>query len=243
MHWIYLSPHFDDAILSCGGMIWEQTQAGETVEIWTICAGSPQRGVPLSEFALALQAEWKGGSRPITRRRAEDRVACREVGALPRYWRLPDCIYRRLPNGEEVVSDNDDLWLPVHPGELDTVHRLRVWLRRALPREAALVCPLSLGNHTDHRLVRAAAESLRRPLYYYADYPYVARRFFWMPPGLPEEQLHRVAISAEGFHAWKAGAAAYSSQISSLFASLDDMYSQLEEFWQGGGGSCLWKPA
>jgi LmbE family N-acetylglucosaminyl deacetylase len=243
MHWIYLSPHFDDAVLSCGGMIWEQTRSGETVEIWTICAGSPQRGVPLSEFALALQAEWKGGSRPIARRRAEDRAACLEVGALPRYWRLPDCIYRRLPNGEEVVSDNDDLWLPVHPGELDTVQRLRVWLRRALPREAAVVCPLSLGNHTDHRLVRAAAESLRRPLYYYADYPYVARRFFWMPPGLPEEQLHRVAVSAEGFRAWKAGAAAYSSQISSLFASLDDMYSQLEEFWQGGGGSCLWKPA
>jgi len=242
MHWIYLSPHFDDAVLSCGGMIWEQTQAGETVEIWTICAGGPPRGVPLSEFALALQAEWKGGSRPIARRRAEDRAACREVGALPRYWRLPDCIYRRLPSGEELVRDNDALWLPVHPAELGTVQRLRAWLRRALPREAAVVCPLSLGNHTDHRLVRAAAEGLRRPLYYYADYPYVARRIFWIPPGLPEEQLHRVTISPEGLRAWKSGSAAYASQISSLFASLDDMYSKLEEFWQSGGGSCLWKP-
>jgi len=39
MRWIYISPHFDDAVLSCGGLIWEQTHKGITVEIWTVCAG------------------------------------------------------------------------------------------------------------------------------------------------------------------------------------------------------------
>ena len=29
MRWIYLSPHFDDAVLSCGGLIWEQTHSGD----------------------------------------------------------------------------------------------------------------------------------------------------------------------------------------------------------------------
>jgi hypothetical protein len=64
-----------------------------------------------------------------------------------------------------------------------------------------------------------------------------------MPAGLPEDQLHRVSVSPEGLRAWKTGAAAYASQISSLFASPEDMFSKLEEFWQSGGGSCLWKPA
>jgi hypothetical protein len=35
MRWIYLSPHLDDAALSAGGLIYEQTQAGIQVEIWT----------------------------------------------------------------------------------------------------------------------------------------------------------------------------------------------------------------
>ncbi len=241
MHWIYLSPHFDDAVLSCGGMIWEQTRADDVVEIWTICAGSPPRGQPLPGFAAQLHAEWRAGSRPIHHRKAEDRAACALVGAQQRCWNLPDCIYRRLPGGEELIRAGADLWMPVHPGELALVRRLRGWLRRSLPREAALVCPLSLGNHVDHRITRAAAEALRLPLYYYADYPYVAQKALWLPVGLAESQIYRKAVSRDGLRAWDAGVAAYASQISSLYASMEDMHAQLEEFWRGGGGSMLWK--
>ena len=48
MRWIYLSPHFDDAVLSCGGVIFEQSRQGIQTEIWTIFAGSP----PHSVFSL-----------------------------------------------------------------------------------------------------------------------------------------------------------------------------------------------
>ena len=41
MRWIYLSPHLDDAVFSAGGLIYEQTQAGTPVEIWTIMCGDP----------------------------------------------------------------------------------------------------------------------------------------------------------------------------------------------------------
>ena len=47
---IYLSPHLDDAALSCKGSIKQQTQAGERVEVWTVCAGEPPDG-PLSMFS------------------------------------------------------------------------------------------------------------------------------------------------------------------------------------------------
>jgi hypothetical protein len=45
-------------------------------------------------------------------------------------------------------------------------------LRRLLPPDWQLVCPLTLGNHVDHQLVRQAAERIGRPLCYYADLPY-----------------------------------------------------------------------
>ena len=241
MRWIYLSPHFDDAVLSCGGMIWEQAQAGDAVEIWTMCAGSPPRGSDLPDFAAQLHAEWRAGSRPMARRRAEDRAACARVGAAQRCWRMQDCIYRRLPDGQALIRSGADLWLPVHPGELDLVERLRGWLRRNLPQEAAVVCPLSLGNHVDHRIVRAAAEGLRRPLHYYADYPYVAQKALWPPVGLLDDRLYHIEVTRDGLRAWGEGVAAYASQISSLFPSLEEMHAQLEAFWRGGGGSRLWK--
>jgi len=239
MRWIYLSPHFDDAVLSCGGMIWEQVQRGEAVENWTICAGNLPRG-DLSEFAAQKHAEWRVGRKVIAARREEDRQANGRVGAETRWWSLPDCIYRRLPDGEPLISENDDLWLPVHPGEMEHITRLRAWLRRGLKADDRLVVPLTLGNHVDHRLVRAAAEGLRRPLYYYADFPYVARSSLWQPRGLAEENIYTRAISEPALAAWQEGSGAYISQVSDLFGSHDGLLVQLREFWERGGGSFLW---
>ena len=241
MRWIYLSPHFDDAVLSCGGLIWEQVRRGEAVENWTVCAGNLPRG-ELSAFAAQKHAEWRVGRKlVIPARREEDRQANLEVGARTRWWTLPDCIYRHLPDGEALISENDDLWLPVHPGEMAIQARIKAWMRRSIKPDDQLVVPFSLGNHVDHRLVRAAAESLRRPLYYYADFPYVARSSLWQPRGLAEEDVYACPISEAGLSAWQAGAGAYISQVSDLFGSHDGMLAQLRDFWQRGGGAFLWK--
>lgn len=239
MRWIYLSPHFDDAVLSCGGMIWEQARRGETVENWTLCAGRLPPG-ELPAFAAHKHAVWGVGREVVAARRAEDRAACAAVGASARGWTLPDCIYRRLPDGAPLVSGEDDLWVPVHPGEQRLLASLRAWLRRGLRPDDRLVVPLSLGNHVDHRLVRAAAEGLRRPLYYYADYPYVQRSGLWRPYGLPTAQIYACPVSEEGLAAWQQGVAAYTSQVDDLFGSRERMRQLLREFWQRSGGSFLW---
>ena len=38
-HAIYLAPHLDDAVLSCGGQIFERTARGENVLVVTVMAG------------------------------------------------------------------------------------------------------------------------------------------------------------------------------------------------------------
>jgi LmbE family N-acetylglucosaminyl deacetylase len=50
MRWIYLSPHLDDAVFSAGGLIYEQTQAGIPVEIWTFMCGDPHLGAKTVYF-------------------------------------------------------------------------------------------------------------------------------------------------------------------------------------------------
>jgi LmbE family N-acetylglucosaminyl deacetylase len=172
MRWIYLSPHFDDVVLSSGGLVWEQVQAGQPVEIWTICAGAPAASAPLSAFALQLHQRWQTEQEAVSARQNEDHAAVSHLGARLRYWDLPDCIYRQLPGGAWLVNGEEDLWKPVHPLEMPLVERLAAWLAQDLQVEDILVSPLTLGNHVDHFLVRAAAERLGRPLHYYPDYPY-----------------------------------------------------------------------
>jgi len=252
MNWVYLSPHFDDVVLSCGGLIWEQTQAGQSVNIWTICAGIPQAR-PLSDFAQSLHTRWETGSQAAMSRRQEDAVACARLSAIPRRFSVLDCIYRRSKRGlaeggaEDpmgfLYTSEDALFGPLHPAERGSIAKLGADLAQALTPGDELVAPLAFGGHVDHRLTRAAVETLERPLWYYADYPYVSRH--------PDQiQALRQAgweeilfdVSQDGLEAWQEAIAAHRSQISTFWPDLETMYAAIHDYLDLVGGAILWKP-
>ena len=242
MPWIYLSPHFDDAVLSCGGLIWEQARSRQAVEIWTVCAGEIPPG-PLSPFARELHDRWGAGADAVAARQAENEAACQAVCASERYFSVPDCIYRRLPeSGQPAVTCNDDLWQPYPPGEHPLVEQIAAWIAAALPADARLVSPLAVGGHMDHRLVRDAARRLGRPLWYYADYPYAAKHGFdprlWLGAGY---RVHSRLLSPQGVAAWQNGVAAYTSQISSFWSGAEEMRRAITAYAARRPGHSLWK--
>lgn len=242
--WVYLSPHFDDIALSCGGLVWEQTRAGELVEIWNICAADPPAGA-LSTFAQALHDRWQTGAQAATQRRQEDLAACRVMGAQQRNFWLPDCIYR--PGGESGLfyyASEQALFGELHPGELPLVEQLAEAFKAHLQPEDQVVCPLSLGGHVDHRLTRLAAEQLGRSLWYYADYPYV------LGIEQPFEPLQRLGwirrvfpVSEAALAAWWDAIAAHESQVSTFWPNLEAMQRAIGAYCQSVGGVQLWHPA
>lgn len=241
MRWIYISPHLDDAVLSAGGWIREQTKAGARVEIWTILGGIPGGG-ELSPFAQALHFEWRIPeiAELIRARRAEDERACRIVGAVPLHFDYLDCIYRRGKNGEWLY---EGIYLPPHEDEADFPSQIAEFISTRLAADDELVCPLGVGSHVDHILVRRAVERLQRPVRYYAEVPYVFRtpeELETKTAGMKEE-IQRVGEA--GLRSWQEAIAAYESQISSLFESVEQMRGQIRQYWAEKGGIPLWLPA
>jgi LmbE family N-acetylglucosaminyl deacetylase len=240
MRWVYLSPHFDDAVLSCGGLIFEQTRQGIPVEIWTVCAGDPPPG-SLSKMAAKIHKEWGTGTAEETvhLRRGEDREAASRVGAGALHFDVPDCIYRRGPSG--VLLYTTSVFTPWNPLEKDLPARMAATIRERLAPEDIVVCPLAIGGHVDHILVRRAVESLGRPLRYYADIPYLLHRPGSLAPvtaGLTGE-IH--PVSGEGLQAWTAAIAAYRSQVSMLFKTERRMRQAIANYWQRAHGIRLWR--
>ena len=245
MNWIYLSPHPDDVALSCGGLVWEQTHAGEMVSIWTICAGNPPDG-PLSPFAEVLHARWGTGREAFERRRQEDIASCRALSASYRHFSIPDCIYR-LGQGvggapEHLYASEQALFGPLHPAEASLRQWISEELAQALPLDAQLVCPLTLGNHVDHQLTRLAAEDLGRDLWFYADYPYVQRQLDY------GEQLTKdgwrstsFPVSREGMAAWLCSVAAHGSQFSTFWPNLEAAEQEIQGYCEKFGGILLWQ--
>ncbi len=241
MIWIFLSPHLDDAALSCGGMIAELVRQGNTVEVWTICAGDPPPG-PLSPLAQSLHQRWETHENPVEVRREEDRQACALLGAGFRHFAIPDCIYRRHPiTGEPLIRENDELFQPLPEVEWPLAEELQQQLSAHMPAGARVISPLTLGGHIDHHLVRRAAEGLNLPLLYYADYPYAMRtredRARWLKQ---DWKTLDFPISRDSLLKWQAAVAAYQSQLSTFWRSAAEMESAIESYWQAVGGTQLW---
>lgn len=242
MLWIYLSPHLDDVSLSCGGLIWEQTQAGDEVAVWTVCAGDPPAGA-LSPFALSLHTRWKTGDRTVGERRAEDIRACARLGATAYHFPIPDCIYRLGEDGGPIYLTEESLFGPLHPKEEPLVAWLSQELLNKLPDQARLVCPLAFGGHVDHRLVRAAVEHLPQFPLYYADYPYVLRESHQLERmgNDPSWQPLIMRVSEEGLKAWEDSITAYTSQISSFWPELEAMRTAIRSYYRQTEAIRLWR--
>jgi LmbE family N-acetylglucosaminyl deacetylase len=239
MRWIYISPHFDDAVLSCGGLIRKQTQKGIPVEIWTLCAGDAPPG-PLSPLAMACHFQWgiESAEDLVAARRLENQQAAALVGAETVDFSIPDCIYRRSAEGGLLYTE--DVFVAAHPSEKELHLEIAEAMKTELQAGDVIVSPLSIGGHIDHVLARAAAESLGRPLRYYADIPYLIndpQQLVPLAEGLKETPYR---ISEKNLKAWLDGITAYTTQMVMLFETVEKMRAAIRLYWAEQRGVRLW---
>lgn len=240
MQWIFLSPHFDDAVLSCGGIIWEEARRGAQVSIWTVCAAPPRLG-ELSQFAKQLHARWGTGPNATAQRSLEDITSCAVLGTTHRHLDLHDCIYRMGANGEFLYTSEEALSGGLHPLDQIWIERLSEELKRDIPPRTRVVCPLTIGNHVDHQLTRAAAERLGKRLWYYADYPYVQLKPQQLAQMLDNSYHSKhYQVSKPGLTAWQDSIAAHSSQISTFWLDMPSMREAIQSYAALDYATNLW---
>lgn len=233
---IYLSPHLDDAVLSCGGRIWTQAQAGEGVVVITIFGGTPGPDASLSSFAREVEAHW-GQEESMERRRSEDLRALALLGAEPVHWPYVDCIYRSTPDGRFPYADEATLWGEIDPSDAAMADEVKNRIDRlAIAPAGECYVPIAIGRHIDHRIVRKAAEGSRHPLVYYEDFPYARdpqavraalKPHRWEPELIP--------LSEQALQAKEAAIACYASQMSTFWTSPEEMAASVRTFAEQTG--------
>ncbi len=245
---LYLSPHLDDAVLSCGGLMHKQKQAGDRVVALTVCAGDPPKG-EFSRFAQELHQRWElDPARVVATRRAEDVAALEVLGAEAIHFATPDCIYRTDQAGWPLYASEQALFGTLHSAENVLIRRIAdkiAGLARTLGR-CRIYAPLGVGHHVDHQLTRRAAETAGGISAYFEDYPYVASKTaegqFAALTRTPEDRdlLGEVIPLGEANLAAQAQAVArYVSQISSFWADTAAMEAALRTFALQVGGEKL----
>jgi LmbE family N-acetylglucosaminyl deacetylase len=132
-----LSPHLDDGVLSCASLL-----------------ARVERPV--------IATFYSSGDRLFHTRRAEDREACRRLGAGCRHLGLRDDRFRSfvdIVGGIPKITKRSHLALAGLLEELDP---------------ELVLAPMGVGHHVDHRELRDAATALvpAERLLYYEDRPY-----------------------------------------------------------------------
>jgi LmbE family N-acetylglucosaminyl deacetylase len=169
---VYLSPHLDDAALSCGGRIAAQVAGGERVLAITFCTASPPPDGPFSELARRFHADW--GLAPgevVAARLEEDRQAMERLGCDYHWAGLLDAIYRY----PQAYDSRDALFGTPAPDDplFAVLGRFVGGLRARFP-QATFYAPLGVGSHVDHLIAFAAARaSLGDAARFYEDIHYV----------------------------------------------------------------------
>ncbi len=242
MHSLYLSPHLDDAVFSCGGRIAQQVRDGGSVTVVTVLAGDPPRD--RSTFAERLAAS--AGLSPeeaVAARRQEDEKALEILGAEVVHWPLLDCIYRtKNGQGRWLYTDLASIFADEPDG--DPLVGQMTERFDDLPAADELVVPLAVGRHIDHRVVRSGAESLGRELLYWEDFPYVTHwRSRWrreLPEGA-EWSSEVVELDDIAIEQRCDASAAYESQVALIFKSEERLRRKLKRLIANRGGERYWR--
>ena len=148
---VILSPHLDDAVLSC----WHLLCGPGDAQVVNVFAGSPPAGSGTSWWDQLTGAT--DSAARMHERRAEDRAALAVAGRMATHLEFLDDQY--APAGQSVDA-------------------IASALRELIDPDAVVYAPAALGEHADHERVRDAALKLAadgQEVLLYADYPHAVR--------------------------------------------------------------------
>lgn len=199
---VFLSPHLDDVVLSCGGLLAILSDANVDLSVISIFAGMPDPAAPISAFAAYQHDMWGNPQQAYQTRRAEDSAALAVFECKPVWLDFFDCIYRGSPKHQAwYYNSDDDIFGSLHPAEIDSVPAIVNAIQQALKQgkssaieeedqntkipkyhstvaDTIIYSPLTVGRHVDHQLTFLAALQLLTDgytVYFYEEFPYVDR--------------------------------------------------------------------
>jgi LmbE family N-acetylglucosaminyl deacetylase len=237
MKHIYLSPHLDDAALSCGGAIHHHATSGDRVQVITVFAGEAKMaGRQPSAFAQQQHEYWGNPPGPMALRRGEDVAAMTLLGAEYRHLGELDAVYRAA-GGEWLYPDLDSIFGALHPADqtaADNARELGAQLEAHVPRhdDQVVYAPLGIGGHVDHQITHMAAcrlGELGHRVAFYEDYPYAESAD---PAHVHDDAWRRetIALDVADLKAKIAALYYYRTQLQVLFGGHDAMPSRVWAF-------------
>jgi len=186
---IFISPHFDDAILSCGDLL--RQLAGKTkisiINVFTTAHSGPYT-FSARKFLLD-SGNYTDATKLFNAREIEDRVVLEKLRITQINLGLQDGLFRKRKTYKHITKLLPELqheyptykWhltkkISKNDSALEELPRL---LKKYTVENVIFFAPYGIGNHVDHIITRLACEKTFAHLVLYSDFPYNSRLGFY----------------------------------------------------------------
>ena len=170
---IFISPHLDDAVLSCGVLMLKLNELEKKITVITVFTEVS----PPPYTSLAKEFTHKSGFQdPIKlfeARKKEDRKALQLVNAKVIHFSFIDAAWRKTflghvyPHAKEQFNGHYSLF------DLPLKQKIKDQLKPYLNQKKSLVFgPLGIGGHADHILIKDILKESNKQTIFWSDYPY-----------------------------------------------------------------------
>lgn len=187
---LFLSPHLDDAVLSCASLIGTLVARGRVIVASVFTSSAPP---PHSRTALSVMRRCGSpdAGELYADRRREDAEVLRSLGAEHAHFGFVDAAFRQrrllgrpalrrltrmLP---ELTHRYPTYRFDIARGRVSSGDRAvladvteHAFEMARTTGAGTLYCPLGVGRHVDHLLVRDVGAGWPGPVVYYSDFPY-----------------------------------------------------------------------
>lgn len=250
---LFLSPHLDDAILSCGGWMAEAAANGSRVVVYNLFC-KPYKG-PLSPLAQEVHDTWGNYEYVTALRLEEDRRAMEIIGVEAVMGDVHDLIYRQDQAGDWLYTCMEDIQGERRSEDDALVAHYFNKVKTMVDREAAVIsAPLGIGVHIDHLLVFEVGMKLHQAGYeveFYEDIPY-AMNVQRLETRI--RRLEKMAVSVKLFSLVNLDKKIealkfYKSQLPGLFGNDEKMVNEITQYAldvsgrEDMGGERIWQMA
>lgn len=216
----YISPHFDDAIGSCGGKINNDRVNGNDVYVVTIFS---RVTAPFSDYAKSLHDYWNLVD-PFNDRKKENLDACESIGAKVLNLEYEDAIYRKKDNIYLYPKDGD-IFKEISPSDIALIDEMYVYFKENFNIKDKYYFPMAIGNHVDHCIVNIIGKRLKKAGYnviFYSDFSYEGKKI------IKNVNKQVFELSEDDINAKINAITKYKSQIFMLFESID----KIEDYYK-----------
>jgi len=187
-HCYFISPHLDDAALSAGGLI---SYLADKTPVTVINTFTQVHGgsVTRSAKAFVKQCGYKNARKLFSDRRREDKLLFKKIGVKVENLDLIDVLWRKK-GSENVVTKIVGSIIPelthiyptyrfhggngkISPSDKKLISSLKDKLLKTIKGDNYVIfCPVGIGGHVDHIIVREVCTSVFKNVIYWSDFNY-----------------------------------------------------------------------